>query len=259
MEQTIKYIKVLNWGYVGFSPLTLNPDFESSYKQVEERVKLLSELDYGKLIDESHYTTDLQAYICVDKGFEYGLHFMKNRETILEMIPTMFEIFHSGAKKFWADGIWTDEQYRDYRSGVGEMEVLFEKRLKEFAVLYNNTIGKDEYKANSGSKRGNDKNILGVDEKKRLQKALDKAINKGYIVKEGERYKRVNMTKAQLAYFADKFRKTDGTLREKFFNNLFGEKDLSKASDRLRYNKGRENEPRWVPRGFEKIDELFTD
>lgn len=139
MEQTQKYIKVLNLGYSGFAPMTISPDFESSYRQVEERLQLLDSLDYDKLLDEAISPGGkvyLEKYKSTGTDFKYSLHFLRDEKILLDAIPTMFKCFKDGADRFRDDGIWTFEQWREYRSALSQIEVGFEDRLKQFAAAY---------------------------------------------------------------------------------------------------------------------------
>ncbi len=138
MEQTKKYIEVLNWGYGGFAPMTLSPDYKASLEQAQQRLSLLDELDYNALLDEAigKGKDYLERYTKTDDTFEYGLHFMRDGKILLDAIPTMFKCFKDGADKFKTDGLWTLGQWREYRVTLSQIEVGFEKRLKEFAAAY---------------------------------------------------------------------------------------------------------------------------
>lgn len=159
MEQTKKYIEVLNWGYGGFSPMALSPDFESSYKQAKERLQLLGSLDYDRLLDEAispEGKAYLEKYSKTETTFKYRLHFMRDREQLLEALqPDYWEkegekvVLKKNPKrmirpyldmidKYRDDGIWTFEQWRECRFALSEIERRFEERLKQFAVAYNN-------------------------------------------------------------------------------------------------------------------------
>ena len=139
MTQTLKYIEVLNKGYSGFAPITLDTDFERSYKQLEEVLQMLDGLDYDALLVEAvspEGKAYLEKYTSTDENFRYGLHFMRDREIILKSIPTMYKAFKDGADKYRADGVWADEQWREYRWALSEIERGLDERLKQFAVAY---------------------------------------------------------------------------------------------------------------------------
>lgn len=88
-----------------------------------------------------------------------------------------------------------------------------------------------------------------------LEYYCQKAIEKGYLEKTETGYKRVNLSKAQLAYFLDHFRNHDGTFPDKKYSILFNESRLGKASSQLADNKNGDGKPM----GYEVIDELFTE
>ncbi len=137
---TMRYIKALNWGYGGFSPMTLESDYEASMWQVEERLELLESLIYDNLGDEAHSPTGqdtLKAFYRLGNDFEHGLHFLRDRQKLIgDVIPTMFQGFKKQADRYREQGLWTDEEWREYRSALGRIEVLFENRLNEFAAVY---------------------------------------------------------------------------------------------------------------------------
>lgn len=145
MEMTYKYIKVLNWGYGGFSPMAISSDYKASLEQVKYRLSLLDGLNYDTLLDEA--LGKGKEYLCkyqkTDTTFEYGLHFMRDAHILLADIPTMFKGFADVADRFRADGLWTDEQWREYRGAIYELERAFELRLKQFATAYDYPLSDD--------------------------------------------------------------------------------------------------------------------
>lgn len=142
MKETLKYIDILNWGYSGFAPMTLNVDYNKSIEQVEERLALLDALDYDALFVEAiepNSKATLLKYQSTGNSFEYGLHFMRDRQILLSSIPTMYKAFKEGADRFRADGLWTDEQWKNYMVTLSTLEKAFEDRLTEFATAYDYT------------------------------------------------------------------------------------------------------------------------
>ena len=89
--------------------------------------------------------------------------------------------------------------------------------------------------------------------KKDLHYYCQKAIEKGYLVKDGDGYKRATWSKAQLAYFLKHFLNTDGTFPDKEYCVMFEESRLSKAADQLSINKNGGGKPR----GYEIVDKLL--
>lgn len=147
MKETLNYIRLLNWGYGGFAPMTLGQDFEKSLQQVQERLALLDGLDYGALLVEAtspNGKANLLKYQSTEDCIEYSLHFMRDRKELLrDHIPTMFIGFKKAVDRYRADGLWTDEQWREYRGAISELERAFELRLKEFATAYDYSLSDD--------------------------------------------------------------------------------------------------------------------
>ena len=100
MQETLKYIKVLNWGYGGFAPMTLTPDYKESLEQVRERLGLLESLNYDALLREAISPEGkeyLAKYTKTDSTFEYGLRFLRDKEAILnrtnpDWLPEYLEV-----------------------------------------------------------------------------------------------------------------------------------------------------------------------
>lgn len=97
--------------------------------------------------------------------------------------------------------------------------------------------------------------ILSTD---RAQKYFHKAIEAGVIVQEGEKYRKGDISKAQLAYFLDLVfcHNNDGKYNNKKFpdkqlSNLFEENRLGQTRSQYISNKNGK------PKGYETIDELF--
>ena len=242
MQETVKYIRVLNWGYGGFAPMTLDEDFDKSMQQVQERLHLIDSLNYGDLINEAtsaNGKANLLKYQSTDNTIEYSLHFVRDRQILLEGVPTMLKPFKEVADKYRADGLWTFEQYRNYVGGLCEIERGFELSLKQFCTAY-------------GYKIGDDPNIE-EPQQGSLEYYCQKAVEKGYFKKEGDRYKRVTWSKAQLAYFLNHFLNDDGTFPDKKYCLMFGESRRSNARDQLVMNKHGNGKPR----GYEEVDELL--
>ena len=140
MEQTLKYIRVLNWGYSSFAPMTLNNDYEKSIQQAKERLELLESLDEDALLVEATGTngeTNLKKFMNAGSDFDHGLRFMRDRRALLNSIPTMYIAFKDGADKLRDEGLWTYEQWREYRGTLSEIEKLLKERLTQFAAAYN--------------------------------------------------------------------------------------------------------------------------
>lgn len=144
---------MLNWGYGGFSPITLNSDYASSLQQLKERLEWLQGLDYAALLDEATSANGkawLRKYQQTESSVEYSLHFMRDRQTLIEMLqpdewqdgkhitnPTrMFRGILESAKELKKKGVWSDTQVIEYCLTVSNIERAFEKRLKEFACAY---------------------------------------------------------------------------------------------------------------------------
>lgn len=246
MQETLKYIEVLNWGYGGFAPMTLDQDFEKSLKQVEERLALLDGLDYGALLVEAtspNGKANLLKYQSTEDSIEYSLHFMRDRKELLrDHIPTMFIGFKNVVDRYRADGLLTDGQWREYRGAISELERVFELRLKEFATAYDYSLSDDPN--NPEPQQGS------------LEYYCQKAIERGYLVKVADGYRRTKKwTKALLAYFLWKFPNADRTFPDNKYCVMFGESRLSKAADQLKNNKTGDGKPR----GYEIVDKLFEE
>ena len=140
MKETLNYIEVLLWGYGGFAPMSLNVDYNKSIEQLEERLQALESLNYGKMFDEAtsaNGKANLQRWQATGDSIEYKLPFMKNRqELVSKHIPEMFIAYKQGADRYKADGVWTDEQWREYRVTLSIIEKAFEDRIREFATAY---------------------------------------------------------------------------------------------------------------------------
>lgn len=249
MKETLKYIKVLNWGYGGFAPMALNTDFAESLQQLQERLGLLDSLNYDALFVEATSVdgkAKLMQYKSTGTDFQYQLHFIRDKQILLDAIPTMYKCFKDGADKYRADGVWTDEQWREYRVTLSQIEKGFEDRLRQFATAYDYSLD------------GDDPNQQATTEpqQKDLHYYCQKAIEKGYLVKKDGGYRRTKeWTKALLAYFLKHFLNTDGTFPDKEYCVMFGESRLSKAADQLSMNKNGNGKPR----GYEKVDELLQE
>lgn len=245
MKETLKYIEVLNWGYSGFAPMTLGQNFEKSLQQVQERLALLDGLDYGALFVEAtnqNGKANLEKYKKTGAAFECQLHFMRDRQILLDAIPTMYKCFKDGADKFKADGLWTDEQWREYRVTLSMVEKGFQDRLRQFATAYDYPLS--------------DVPNSPEPQQKDLHYYCSKAIEKGYLVKTDGGYRRTNeWTKAQLAYFLNHFPNADKTFPDKKYCVMFGESRLSKAADQLNININGGGKPR----GYEIVDELLQE
>lgn len=169
MQETLKYIKVLNWGYGGFAPMTLTPDYKESLEQVRERLGLLESLNYLSLLDEA---TSTKGKAWLDKysktgGFDFSLHFMRDREQLLDMLQSnvckrdgdklkysenpnrMFGWAFEGIEKYLADKSWSKKQYNEYKLALRELEKALEDRLRQFAAAYDYPLSADEPKQQS--------------------------------------------------------------------------------------------------------------
>ena len=140
MKETLNYIEVLLWGYSGFAPMSLNVDYNKSIEQLEERLQALEILNYGKMFDEAtsaNGKANLQRWEATGNSIEYKLPFMEDRqELVSKHIPEMFIAYKQGADRYKADGLWTDEQWREYRVTLSIIEKAFEDRIREFATAY---------------------------------------------------------------------------------------------------------------------------
>lgn len=177
MQETLKYIKVLNWGYGGFAPMTLTPDYKESLEQVRERLGLLDSLNYDALLREAISPEGkeyLARYRKTDSTFEYGLRFLRDKEAILnrtkpDWLPEFLEVaekgedgkliynkikypykynglqaLKDGADKYKADGVWTDEKRKEYKYQLSRLEKALEDRLRQFAAAYDYPLSADE-------------------------------------------------------------------------------------------------------------------
>ena len=140
MKETLNYIEVLLWGYGGFAPMSLNVDYNKSIEQLEERLQSLEILNYGKMFDEAtsaNGKANLQRWQATGDSIEYKLPFMEDwQELVSKHIPEMFIAYKDGADRYKADGVWTDEQWREYRVTLSIIEKDFEDRIREFATAY---------------------------------------------------------------------------------------------------------------------------
>lgn len=222
MKETLKYIKVLNWGYEGFAPMTLNTDFEKSLQQVRERLGLLDSLNYDALFVEAisaNGKANLLKYQSTDDTIEYSLHFMKDIKGLLEMLQPdylieidksynppkpiwqrnpkrMFRWAFDAIDKFKADGLWTDEQWREYRVTLSQIEKGFEDRLRQFATAYDYSLDGDDLNQEPQQIAQE----LETDEAKRV---FSKTLSKGLIKVDGNKYK-WNDSASLYGYFVDK-------------------------------------------------------
>ena len=246
MKETLNYIEVLLWGYGGFAPMSLNVDYNKSIEQLGERLQALESLNYGKMFDEAtsaNGKANLQRWQATGDSIEYKLPFMKNgQELVSKHIPEMFIAYKQGADRYKADGVWTDEQWREYRVTLSIIEKAFEDRIREFATAYDYPLS--------------DVPNSPEPQQKDLHYYCSKAIEKGYLVKTDGGYRRTNeWTKAQLAYFLNHFPNADKTFPDKKYCVMFGESRLSKAADQLNININGGGKPR----GYEIVDELLQE
>ena len=157
MKETFKYIKVLNWFYSSFATMALNKDYEKSIRLVQERLDLLESLDGNALFCEARSPNgraNLLKYLSTEDSIEYDLHFMRDRGQLLEALqPDYYEkegekvVLKKNTKrmirpylnridKYRANGLWTDEQWREYRVTLSQVERDFELGLKLFETYY---------------------------------------------------------------------------------------------------------------------------
>lgn len=155
MEETLRYIKVLNWGYGAFcgsfgdiAPLSLSQDFSSSLEQLEKRLAVVNSLSYEKMFVEAtsdNGKTNLLKYQSTEDSIGYSLHFMRDREQVLEACKATFKGFKGCADKYKGDKLWNPEQLGTYRIFLDQLERALELRLKQFATAYDyRTISTDE-------------------------------------------------------------------------------------------------------------------
>lgn len=250
MKETLNYIKVLNWGYGAFcgsfgdiAPLTLSPDFHSSIEQLEKRLALLEQLSYDNLLLEAtsdNGKANLKRYKSTGTTFEYQLHFMRDREQVLEALQTMSKGFKDYVDKLKADGLWSDEQWREYKVTLSQIGRQFEERLEQFATAF------DE--------------LPTIYNMKAEKEIFSKAIEKGYMRRKGNSYEWLHKI-SLLAYMCGRLycedkveRNQDGsTILKKGGNfpahelkKLFG---LDVANNRYQLDV--------PPLGYKMIDELF--
>ena len=92
-------------------------------------------------------------------------------------------------------------------------------------------------------------------QQKGLHYYCQKAIDKGFLKREEDGYRRVTWTKVQLAYFLGHFLKPDKTFPDSEYCKMFAENRLGKALYQISGNKNGDGKPR----GYEIIDELLQD
>ena len=148
--------------------MTLTPDYKESLEQVRERLGLLDSLNYLSLLDEA---TSTKGKAWLDKysktgGFDFSLHFMRDREQLLKSLEQdgikfgedlevkknpigMFRWAKDGADKYKADGVWTDEKRKEYKYQLSRLEKALEDRLRQFVAAYDYPLSADEPKQQS--------------------------------------------------------------------------------------------------------------
>ena len=256
--------------------MTLGPDFRNSYSQIRERQQLLDNLNYGALLSEAtapNGKAELEKYQNTEDSIEYSLHFMRDREELLEYhIPNMFAGFKKTIDKYKNNSLWTLDQWREYRSGLDLLTRTFEIKLREFATAYGFTLtqkqANNEQIADTQSLNPEPQQMALKDllpEKLKTDEAVgvfQKAIDAQLITYSPEGLK-WNNTKQLLAYFAtkvsEKFRLTtildkDGkkTTAWKPFETLFNKQGLKGTKQNwMRLN------TKFEPTGFEEVDALF--
>lgn len=275
MIETLKYIEVLNWGYGGFAPMTLGQDFEKSLQQVEERLALLDGLDYGALLVEAtspNGKANLLKYQSTEDSIEYSLRFMRDRGQLLEALQPdyyekegekvvlkknpqrMIRPYLNRIDKYRANGLWTDEQWREYRGAICELERAFELRLKQFATAYDYNISGDDQKAGLPKE-------LNTNE---VQRLLDRLCKAGYAKFEKRAYIWTG-TIVLCAYFADKAshrlnlsntmdKEGNITTSWKPFEMLFG---FKKGSLKTAKQNWMRLNTKFEPTGFEEVAKIF--
>ncbi len=92
-------------------------------------------------------------------------------------------------------------------------------------------------------------------QQKDLHYYCQKAIEKGYLVKEVGGYRRVSWSKAQLAYFLGHFLKPNDIFPDNEYCLMFGENRLGKALGQLINNKTGNGKPK----GYEVVDTLLKE
>lgn len=282
MQETLNYIKVLNWGYGGFcgsfeniAPLSLSQDFDSSLEQIEKRLAVVDGLNYGALYVEAtsaNGKANLLKYQSTDDTIEYSLHFMRDRgqlwealkpdeleiengESVIKKNPKrLFRGFYDAIDEYRADGVWTGEQYAQYKGALNELERGFDVRLKQFAIAYDFALSDDQ-----DEQQPQPQQIPTELDTPEAKVYLDKAIELG-VMDSNYNWRR---TKQLLAYFAEQMSNRlnlsnkldkDGntTIAWKPFENLFGVSDLKGAKQNwMRIN------TKFEPTGFEEIDKIF--
>lgn len=129
---------------------------------------------------------------------------------------------------------------------------VMEERRKE--QLANSNIMLAE--ALKGSRLPEPKQAAQEPQQDKLKYYCQKAIDKGYMVRDGAGYKKTEKwTKAQLAYFLGHFLNDDGTFPDTKYSMMFGESRLSKARSQLIDNKHGGGKPK----GYEEVDELLQE
>lgn len=256
MEQTLKYIKVLNWGYGAFAPMTISPDFEESYKQVTERLQLLDSLNYGTLLSEA---TSPEGKACLDRytktdiTFEYGLHFLRDRDYLLSHTPSMLKCFHDEADKFCKEGTWTNEQWQEYRGTLGAITRGFEERLKQFITAYDYLFVNEP---------GTQPSFMQIE---KVVHAFERGVKHGYMTKQDGKYKWIKDKGTLLCALigtllhgdeigTDGDYKTKGgaeTFPASDIEKYFGLKDISKKRYQLNQKK--------PPRGYKEMIKILIE
>ncbi len=215
MRETLKYIRVLNWGYGGFTPITLSKDFERSLQQAQEILKQLESLNEDALFVEAKSANgkaNLNDFVKVNADIDHQLHFMRDRKDLLEMLKPdywekdkpepvknpkrLFRWAFDEIDKYEKDCVWTFEQWREYKWTLSEIEKGFEDRLRQFAAAYDySLVGNDPNQEPQQIAKE-----LKTDEAKRV---FNKALGKGLIKVDENKYKWVDSA-SLYGYFVDK-------------------------------------------------------
>jgi len=238
MKETLKYIKVLSLGYGGFATMTLSTDFAKSLQQVQERLGLLDSLNYDALLDEAingNGKEYLQKYQSTDDTIEYSLHFLRDRKDFLEMLQPDYLIeidnSHKPPKPIWqrnpkrmfrwafdaidiykADDVWTEEQWRECKWTLSEIEKGLGDRLRQFATAYDYSLDGDDPNQQATTEPQQITQEFETDEAKEL---FRKALVKRLIVIDGNKYKWADSA-SLYGYFVDK---TSDNLNLRHSNN----------------------------------------
>lgn len=271
MEETLRYIKVLNWGYGAFcgsfgdiAPLSLSQDFSSSLEQLEKRLAVVNSLSYEKMFVEAtreNGKTNLLKYQSTEDSIDYSLHFMRDREQVLDACKATFKGFKGCADKYKGDKLWNEEQWGTYRNFLDQLERALELRLKQFTTAYDYyEPGKEPEPQQNKQDIPQEIQTIHDTDKERL--VFGNALQKQYMTLQNGCYKWI-LRKSLLAYMCgrlycgDRIKEDDSDYSTEYIkgkNQMPAKEVKALFGDDVASNRYSIRTP---PRDSWKIDELF--